>query len=402
MARLSTITPRLYRVPLHQPVVTSFGTMRARWALWVCVEDADGAQGWGEVWCNFPDSGALHRCRLLREVFAPLLPSLDGKDPAQITAQIVARTRILRLQSAEYGPLDQCAAGIDTALWDLHAHRLQVPLHRVLRRALGQAPAAPIAGHPAPATGVPSDAPSPAGTVRMRAYASGINPQGAAQTLSRAASEGHRAFKVKIGFADAQDLRTLAEAREAAGSAWLAADANQGWTREQALAMLPQLAHFELAWLEEPIAADATAADWQALAAIAPMPLAAGENINQLAAFETALADWRLSVMQPDLAKWGGLSGCLEVVRRCREHGTLYCPHYLGGGIGLLASAHLLAASEQDGLLEIDVNPNPLRTEVLAGALQPQEGWVTLSNGPGLGLTPDLNALKAWALPLPE
>ena len=38
-----------------------------------------------------------------------------------------------------------------------------------------------------------------------------------------------------------------------------------------------------------------------------------------------------------------------------------YCPHFLGGGIGLLASAHALAAVGGDGMLEVDCNPNPLR-----------------------------------------
>lgn len=380
-SRLKTLTPHLYRVPLQQPVVTSFGTMRARWALWVSVQDSDGVQGWGEVWCNFPDSGALHRCRLLMEVFAPLLPGLQGDDPAHWHAQVAARTRILRLQSAEFGPLDQCTAGLDTALWDLHARRRGQPLHRVLRAALDG--------------GTSADAP------RVRAYASGINPQGAGLTLARAAQEGHCAFKVKVGFNDAQDLRTLEEAREAAGDHWLAADANQGWSREQATALLPQLERFQLAWMEEPIAADATAADWQAVRQRASMPLAAGENINHLTAFQDALTHWGLGVMQPDLAKWGGFTGCLEVVRRTRAQKVMYCPHYLGGGIGLLASAHLLAASAQDGLLEMDVNPNPLRTETLAGALTARDGWVHLTESPGLGLDPNLPALKAWAHPLP-
>ncbi len=381
---LTRLTPHLFRVPLAEPVVTSFGTMRARWALWVSLEDADGARGWGEVWCNFPDSGALHRARLLQEVFAPLLPALPSADPLQAARQMTASTRILRLQSGEFGPLDQCLAGLDTALWDLHARRLGQPLHRVLRQALGQPPA-------------PDGAED-----RVRAYASGINPQGAADTLRRAAAQGHRAFKVKIGFGAAQDLRTLEESRACAGaSAWLAADANQAWSRAEAMAMLPRLACFGLAWLEEPLAADAGTADWQALSRGAPMPLAAGENIHQLDGFEEALAQWGLGAMQPDLAKWGGPSGCLEVVRRCRHHGVLYCPHYLGGAIGLLASAHLLAASGSGGLLEMDVNPNPLRTVPLAGALQPEEGWVTLPPGPGIGIEPDLATLQAWRQPNP-
>jgi hypothetical protein len=41
--------------------------------------------------------------------------------------------------------------------------------------------------------------------------------------------------------------------------------------------------------------------------------------------------------------------------------GKTFCPHYLGGGIGLLASAHLLAGVVGDGLLKVDSNDNPLR-----------------------------------------
>ena len=400
--RLQSVTPHLYRVPLDQPVVTSFGTMRARWALWVCVRDADGVEGWGEVWCNFPDSGALHRCRLIQEVFAQLLPRLSGDNPAQLSAQVTAHTRILRLQSAEYGPLDQCAAGLDGAIWDLYAKRLGQPLYAVLHQALHASnTGANLSSEMHTTTPQAQGMSSPPFSPQVRAYASGINPQGAAQTLERAQKAGHRAFKVKVGFGHEQDFNTLKEARAAAGDQWLAADANQGWTLTQAASFMPVLEEFGLAWIEEPLAADSSAADWQALKSRAPLLLAAGENINHLPAFEAALQTWGLGVIQPDLAKWGGFTGCLEVVRQARRHGVSYCPHYLGGGIGLMASAHLLAASGQAGLLEMDINPNPLRNEVLAGALTPHEGWVSLNDGPGLGLQLDLASVKAWALPLP-
>ena len=53
-----------YRYPLTTPVVTSFGEMRDRPALFIRAEDDDGQTGWGEVWCNFPSVGAEHRTRL--------------------------------------------------------------------------------------------------------------------------------------------------------------------------------------------------------------------------------------------------------------------------------------------------------------------------------------------------
>jgi L-alanine-DL-glutamate epimerase-like enolase superfamily enzyme len=44
------------------------------------------------------------------------------------------------------------------------------------------------------------------------------------------------------------------------------ADANQGWTLEQAIAIAPKLERFNLGWVEEPLRADRPWADWEALA----------------------------------------------------------------------------------------------------------------------------------------
>jgi L-alanine-DL-glutamate epimerase-like enolase superfamily enzyme len=286
------------------------------------------------------------------------------------------------LQSAEFGPLDQCAAGIDTALWDLQARRTGVPLHALLRQHLGL--------------------PARTDEVSVPAYASGINPLGAGHTVAQARAQGHDAFKVKIGFGRTQDIQTLTEARAASGSCPLAADANQAWDMDEARSMLPALQAFDLLWLEEPLAADAPVSQWLGLHHEASMPLALGENINSLQGFDSMVRSGAVGVMQPDLAKWGGLTGCLEVVRLCREHRVRYCPHYLGGGIGLLASAHLLAAAGGDGLLEMDVNPNPLRTAIHGEILRPVDGRVTLPRCPGLGPTPQLDALREWAYPLPN
>ena len=78
-----------------------------------------------------------------------------------------------------------------------------------------------------------------------------------------------------------------------------------------------------------------------------------------------AIADNVLAVIQPDLAKWGGLSRTIPVARDTRAVGRRYCPHYLGSGIGLVASAHALITVGGEGLLEVDFNPNPLRSALV-------------------------------------
>lgn len=140
-------------------------------------------------------------------------------------------------------------------------------------------------------------------------------------------------------------------------------------------------------WLEEPLPVDAPEADWRALAQTSDVPLAGGENIAGREAFDRAICAGILSVIQPDVAKWGGVSGCFAVARAAISAGRTYCPHFLGGGVGLLASAHLLAAAGGDGLLEVDVNPNPLRDVIAPIADHVALGAWTLDAAPGLGVS---------------
>ncbi|MNE88052.1 hypothetical protein D3C80_1853140 [compost metagenome] len=68
----------------------------------------------------------------------------------------------------------------------------------------------------------------------------------------------------------------------------------------------------------------------------------------------------------------------------------------MGAGIGLTASAHILAAAGGNGLLEIDVNPNPLRGAVVPTWPAVNNGVVSLPKGPGLGVVPDLEWLEPF------
>lgn len=149
-----------------------------------------------------------------------------------------------------------------------------------------------------------------------------------------------------------------------------------------------------LDWLEEPLRADRPWSEWRALRAATSLALAAGENLAGLQAFGDALSASALSVVQPDAAKWGGVFGCWEVIGRVFEAGRTFCPHYLGAGIGLLASGHLLAACGGDGLLEVDANENPLRTMLWGPIGQVREGRVDLGETHGIGVEIELDALR--------
>jgi len=368
--RLARLEALVYRAPIDTPVQTSFGVMRDRPAVFVRVTDAEGATGWGEVWCNFPTVGAEHRARLIGSVFAPLLEGKAIASPESAFLALTAQTDVLALQAAEPGPIAQCIAGIDIALWDLHARRLKQPLWRVLG---GRSAAVPV-------------------------YASGLNPTAPETLAAQKLSEGYRAFKLKVGFGTERDRANLKALRAAVGNLPLMVDANQAWDLDTATEMASALQEFEPAWLEEPLRADRPWREWRQLGKRASIPLAGGENVAGFAAFDQALQSHALSVVQPDMAKWGGFTGCLAVARKILAHGLRYCPHYLGAGIGLLASAHLLAAAGGDGMLEVDANPNPLRSLTCGALSRVTDGTATLSEEPGLGAPPDLAALRDYAV----
>ena len=360
----------VYRAPIDTPVQASFGTMKDRPAVFVRVTDSDGATGWGEVWCNFPTVGAEHRARLVDSVFAPLLTGKSFPSPEIAFVELTRQTEVLAIQAAEPGPIAQCIAGIDIALWDLHAKRLGTPLWKLLG---GKSPVIAV-------------------------YASGLNPIAPEKLAAQGLTQGYRAFKLKIGFGIERDLANLKALRGVIGDLPLMVDANQAWDLETATEMAAKLEAFNLGWLEEPLRADRPWGEWQQLAGTTATSLAAGENMAAFSAFEAALESHALGVVQPDMAKWGGFTGCLTVAKKILDHTTRYCPHYLGAGIGLLASAHLLAAVGGGGMLEVDANTNPLRTLTCGPLVRVHNGESILSDAPGLGFEPDLGALRQYAV----
>ena len=371
--QIRSLRALVWRYPLKTPVVTSFGTMRDRPMVLVRAEDTDGNAGWGEIWCNFPAVGAEHRARLVHGVLAPIVTSRSFDNASAAFDALTEQTTVLALQAGEPGPFAQAIAGVDIALWDLEARRAQQPLWRFLG---GTSP-------------------------RVKVYASGLNPDRPADIAATRRNEGYRAFKLKIGFGRERDIANVGALREALGDGVdLMVDANQAWSLEMAIEMAAALEPFYIGWLEEPLRADRPWSDWQSLRERTRIPLAAGENVAGDDAFDAALAANVLSVVQPDIAKWGGYTRGIPVARRIVQSSARFCPHWLGGGVGLLASAHALAAVGGGGMLEVDANPNPLRSATCGPLATVTDGCGVLNNRPGLGLEPDLAGLQAYAVAL--
>lgn len=364
---LASIEAFCIRVPVKAPIKVAFGTFRDRPMVLLRVVDTAGVEGWGEVWANWPASGAEHRARLSIDLGERVVGK-RFESPEQMFRQLSQELEVLVLQTLEVGPIAQVLAGLDIACWDLVARRAGQPLHQLLSdRQVSHVPV----------------------------YVTGINPDQPEIFAAARQAEGYRAFKLKTGFGHDKDVRNLQAMREVLGpQAVLTCDSNQNLDLPSAVAFAQAIAPLNLSWFEEPLRVDAPEADWQALAHASTTPLAGGENFHG-PQFDHALASSVLQVMQPDITKWGGISGNTSVAQRAVAAGKRYCPHYFGGGISLLASLQVLAAVGGEGLLEFDAHPNLGREAVVGDLLPVRDGSVPVPTGPGLGATPDLVQLAS-------
>jgi L-alanine-DL-glutamate epimerase-like enolase superfamily enzyme len=335
--------------------------MTHRPALIVCLRDEEGAEGWGECFSNWPSFAAEHRYNILTEIMAPLLVGQHLETPEKVSAYLAQRTRILRVQSDEQGPFDQAVAAVDIAAWDLASRRAGVPLCQMLG--------------------------GPGSYIHVPAYASGLAPGTAARTAEKAFGIGLRAFKLKVGFDHDADVAELQKVRDVIGpDSRLMVDVNQSWAMDEVEAGIKAFEQFDLGWVEE----------FAKIAANSSIPISAGENVRGLENFVDLMTKGGVSVIQPDIIKWGGLTKCRDVALEALKRGRRYCPHYLGGGIGLVATAHLLAAVGGDGLLELDATDNPLRELLAQPFPELLNGDFHLTTEPGLGVAPDMKALKPY------
>ena len=366
--QLVSIQAFAFRVPVKNPIKVAFGTFRDRPFVLVKVTDVDGAVGWGECWANWPAVGAEHRARLVED-FSDRVVGRTFDSPAAVFQHLSRSLEVLVLQTGEVGPIAQAISGIDIAVWDMLARKKSKPLYRLLNDQLVE---------------------------RLPVYATGINPDQPEEFAAQRQAEGHRAFKLKTGFGNELDVRNLQRMRKALGDqAILTCDSNQSHTLQSATEFVHAIADLNLDWFEEPLRIDAPSQDWMQLAKISSTPLAGGENFQGLQ-FDQAVEAPVLKVIQPDITKWGGVTGNWEVARKTVAAGKRYCPHFFGGGVSLLTSLHVLAAAGGTGLLEFDCHPNVGRDAVVGSLLPVTDGHVPVPQTPGLGATPDFTALAPY------
>ena len=268
----------------------------------VRVRTSDGVEGYGQVAPFHADITAtvLHR---------QIAPQALGADPTDIDA-VVDRC-IEANYKFPWSYVCRAVAGVDTALWDLRGKREG----RSVCELLGATPRG------------------------IRAYGSSmrrdITPRDEAERLARLRDErGFGAFKVRIGKVCGHDRdqwpgRTEAlvpAVRGAIRDAALLVDANSCYTPAKAIEVGRMLADHGCVHFEEPC--PYWELEWtREVSTALDVPVAGGEQDNDLAQWRRMIAMRAVDIVQPDVCYVGGLTRALRVAAMAAEAGLPCVPH---------------------------------------------------------------------------
>jgi L-alanine-DL-glutamate epimerase-like enolase superfamily enzyme len=244
-------------------------------------------------------------------------------------------------------------AGLDIALHDLAGKRLGVPLYALLGLDPSRTP--------------------------LTSYTLGIADL---ETTLRKVTEigDHPVLKIKLGAGAAHEqIETIRAIRERYTGA-IRIDANEGWSVDEAIAILRELERDEIEFCEQPVPAGAPAA-LRAIRAQVRVPIVTDED--SLTASDLPALHGCVDGINVKLAKTGGIRGALEMIHTARALGMkvmLGC--MVESAIAATAAAHLSPLVDW-----ADLDGPLLTADDPFSGVQYIQGKLVLGSAPGLGVT---------------
>lgn len=333
----------------------------------VRLTDENGVEGWGQsvpvpTWTYETVESVL---TTLEHYLAEVVL---GRDPADFAGLHAAMNTAIRPAFSVGQPL--CKAALDLACHDLAGKQRGVPAWKLF------------------------DGPAATGDALTLSWTvASPKMETVERQLAEGRARGYRNFNIKVGAPQtaAYDLELARKVRAFAPDGFLWADANTGYTPEEALAIAPELRDAGVDVFESPLP-PTQIRGYQALKKQGAMPVLMDEGIvgPEVAAEFIALDMLDGIAMKP--ARNAGLWPSVQIVNQLRDRGLMV----LGSGLtdpdfSLLGAVHLFAWS---GIIRPCAlnGPQFLADSLFGDTLQPRRDELALPTAPGLGFGPDPRA----------
>ena len=197
-------------------------------------------------------------------------------------------------------------------------------------------------------------------------------------------------------------IERVAAVRSAIGpDVRLLVDCHRRFDLGSALVVADELAKLEIGWFEEPVDTETEQDDMAEIARRVTMPVAGGESLYGVAAFEELMRKRAAHVIMPDVMFGGGAAEVHRAGVLAERMGVGFSPHSPSGTVSLLTAAHVCAATPKVMPLEHAVAEAPWRHELLDPHERVEDSRLWLSPGQGLGAAPNWPVIerrgRRWA-----
>jgi L-alanine-DL-glutamate epimerase-like enolase superfamily enzyme len=358
------VDARAYTIPTARP--EGDGTLTWESTTWLVVRvgtgDPDLPSGVG--WTYAPAAAA----RVVRDLLAP---QVTGRSAVDVGRSWEAMVRAVR-NAGRGGLVAMAISALDTALWDLAARLLEVPLHRLLGSVRDTVPVYGSGGFTTDSDDHLRD--------QLRGWV----------------EQGIPRVKIKIGesrgTAVDRDLARVALARQVVGSdVQVFLDANGGYDAQQAVRVARRLEELGVTWFEEPVSSD-DHAGLRRVRESSAADVTAGEYGDSLAYFAHLLAADTVDCVQVDVTRCGGYTEWRRISALAAAHGLQVSGH-------CAPSLHAPVAMATPNLRHLEWFSDHVRIEsrFLDGFPSPRGGAIAPPDAPGHGLVvrdPDLTAYR--------
>ncbi len=146
-------------------------------------------------------------------------------------------------------------------------------------------------------------------------------------------------------------------------------------------------------WFEDPLAPEDHAGYAELRRALDIMVVAGETECNRFQ-FRDRLAARAVNVILPDICRAGGITEGQKIAILADAFHTPWAAHVsMGTMVHVAAALHLAAASPNFLVCEYHPRPSGIGNDLMQAPLEPHNGYITVPDGPGLGIQFDQNAL---------
>lgn len=349
-------------IPLKKPFIISLGPIYTADNIVVTVETASGIKGFGECSPFMTINGESQQTCF--EVGGYLATVLKGKNVLDIAGNHAAMNQVI------YGN-SSIKSAIDIAMHDAAAQYAEIPLWKFL----GGKKNKKLFTDYTISLGTPDEMATHAGELKKK---------------------GFKIIKVKLGGKAEEDVARMQAIRNAIGKKIaLRVDANQGWSRADAVKVLNGIAPLGIQYCEEPIARW----DFMNLKTVrkkSKVKIMADESCCDEHDAARLIALKSCDMFNLKLGKSSGLYRALKIIRLAEQ---AKMPMQIGGfmesGLAMTANAHLGFTSRYIQYFDFDTPMMFTEEPVTGGIRYGKSGEVNLPEGNGLGASVSEERLKS-------